>query len=86
MYENPLYRTPDGLKRFKKNPSARKNISKQGGNFDKNNIQPSSSLDQFIVKNRKAISSLSPPKKQISEKSAKIIALALKSMLGNNNQ
>ncbi len=86
MYEKPLYPTPEGYRRSDKNPYKKNCLKdevmamlKQKAKLQKNSIPNPSESKQLSSK-----SSLLPyPKNngQISEKAAKLIAQAIKSML-----
>ncbi len=86
MYEKPLYPTPEGYRRSNKNPY-KKNCLKnevmamleQKAKLQKNNIPKSSDSKQLPSKS--TLLPYAKNKGQMSEKAAKLIAQAIKSML-----
>lgn len=90
MYEKPLYPTPDGYRRSAKNPNSNNSLKKEVQNLlaikaarlqkvnDQNTVQPS---DTPKISNQLLSRKQVKYKPQISEKAAKLIAMAIKSML-----
>ncbi|MFP4014419.1 MAG: hypothetical protein ACLFVQ_10065 [Chitinispirillaceae bacterium] len=90
MYEKPQYLTQTGFKRLPRNPfsgSVQECRKETSADSQKNcnstkktkNVFPST-LSEFIIEQRKARIS-QPARKQISDKAAELIAMALKDML-----
>ncbi len=81
MYEKPLYPTPDGYRRSSKNPYKNQCLRKEVEDLRALKARLNKEDSSLNEPNKKSSSQPQKKRVQISDKAAKLIALAIKSML-----